>query len=305
MRAVLASVVMVLVSTGSAFAAAPDPVVVFLERNGAVVEMEEGDVRIPKFGGGDRAWSGIVGCVADHFSPFQIEIVDRKPARGEFITAVVGGRASLLGLDDETTNGVGPYDGNVLRTARVFVFSKVSGERDVANLCAVTAHEVAHSLGLDHSTTCGDIMSYHLDACGTRRFLDVDGPCGEGRDRMCGTGDESQNSFRRLGALVGFKAPPEADDEPDADFEDEGDDEVQASSESNEDVGAPSDPSTIDDSIDDSIDDVGAPSDPSTIDDPNDDVAAPADSHEPEHTCPTRTQRTSGSPARPHRRPWW
>lgn len=208
MRAVIASVLLVLSagSARSASAAAADPVVVFLERNGQRLDTDEGAVAIPKFGGGDRAWAGIVGCVADQFAPFRIEVVDRKPASGEFITAVVGGRASQLGLDDETTNGIGPYDGSVLRSARVFVFSRVSGERDVANLCAVTAHEVAHALGLDHSTTCGDIMSYHLEACGPRRFMDVDGACGEDAERSCASGDATQNSYRRLGMLVGFRA---------------------------------------------------------------------------------------------------
>jgi len=206
MRAAVATVIWMLM-TGSAFAA-PAPVVVFLERDGHVVDTDEGAVTIPRFGGGDRVWTGIVGCVQDHFAPFQVEIVDRRPAQGEFITAVIGGRASQLGLDDESTNGVGPYDGNVLRSATVHVFSQVSGERDVGNLCAVTAHEVGHALGLDHSTTCGDIMSYHLDACGTRRFLDVEAPCGEGRPRTCGNGDDTQSSFGRLGALLGFKSAP-------------------------------------------------------------------------------------------------
>ena len=212
MRVLIASVLLV-ISAGSA-SAAKDPVVVFLERNGQVVEADDGDVKIPRFGGGDRVWTGIVGCVAQHFAPFRIEVVDHKPARGEFITAVVGGRASQLGLDDETTNGVGPYDGSVLRSARVYVFSKVSGERDVANLCAVTAHEVAHALGLDHSMTCGDIMSYDLDACGTRRFMNVDAPCGEGEARTCAGGEETQNSYQRLGRLVGFRSDPEPEPAP-------------------------------------------------------------------------------------------
>jgi len=290
MRALLVSVLLLL-STGSAFAA-PDPVVVFLERNGAVVGMDDGDVTIPTFGGGDRVWSGIVGCVADHFAPFEIIVVDRKPARGEFITAVVGGLASQLGLDDETTNGVGPYDGTVLRTARVFVFSKVSGERDVANLCAVTAHEVAHSLGLDHSATCGDIMSYHLDACGTRQFLDIAGPCGEGRDRMCATGDETQNSFRRLGALVGFKPQPQADDEPEADADDEGEYEYEYEYEYDDETVPAAEPAFT-------------PEPEAEVDAEVDTVTSPEINEAPAHSCPTRTRRTSGSPGRQRQRPWW
>ena len=196
--------------------ARPTPVTVFLDRGGRTVSE---DVRIPRFGGGDRAWAGIVGCVQDHFAPFQVEVVDRKPARGKYITAVIGGRASQLGLDDRWTNGVGPYTGRVIPNAIVFIFSKVgTGERDVENLCAVTAHEVAHAMGLDHSFKCGDIMSYWLDRCGERRFMDADAPCGEDEARKCSAGRATQNSYRRLGELVGFRAgaePPAEEPEDD------------------------------------------------------------------------------------------
>ena len=87
---------------------------VFLERGGRIVSDE---VQIPRFGGGDRAWSRIVACVRAHYAPFAVDIVDRKPARGDFITAVIGGRASQLGLDDRWTNGVGPHSGRVIRNA--------------------------------------------------------------------------------------------------------------------------------------------------------------------------------------------
>jgi hypothetical protein len=190
---------------------------VFLERDGRVFDQGGETIEIPRFGGGDRAWDGIVACVEQHFAPFQIDVVTRRPVRGDFITAVVGGRASQLGLDDRTTNGVGPYaPGRVLRNAVVHVFSQVgTGERDIANLCAVTVHEVAHAMGLDHSYKCGDIMSYFLDRCGPRRLLDVEAPCGESRPRSCGDGTRSQNSYRKLAAAVGLRNPgPEPEPEP-------------------------------------------------------------------------------------------
>jgi hypothetical protein len=220
----VALVGLVLVAATS-LADAARPVTVFLDRAGGVADR---GVEIPRFGGGDRAWNAIVACVRRQYAPFAVDVVDRRPASGDYITAMIGGRASLFGLDDRTTNGVGPYDGTVLRTAVVHVFSQVgTGERDVENLCAVTAHEVGHALGLDHEVYCGDVMSYYLDRCGARRFVDADAPCGETGERGCGSGDESQNSYRRLGELVGYRdakaprapqpQPPREDDSADDD----------------------------------------------------------------------------------------
>jgi hypothetical protein len=221
-------VVLAVLSTTAA--AAPAPVTVYLERHGQIVERDDGrSVRIPKFRGSDRVWNSMVTCVKQQFAPFQIEISERKPASGEFITALVGGKASQLGLDDSTTNGIGPYDGEVQRDALVHIFSEVgTGETDAENLCAVTAHEVGHALGLDHSYQCGDIMSYFNDECGTQAFLDIDAPCGEESERACANGEATQNSYRTLVANVGLRdGAPEPRTEPeharavDADDEDD------------------------------------------------------------------------------------
>ncbi len=234
-------VVLLLLAVLSAPAsAAEQPIIVFLERSGKVVPRGDDTVAIPRFGGGDRAWTAMVACVKEQFSAFQVEIVDQRPRGGEFITAVVGGKASQLGLDDSTTNGIGPYDGSVLRTATVHVFSRVgTGERDVANLCAVTAHEVGHALGLDHEYKCGDVMSYFNDECGPQRFLDVDVPCGEESERACATGDATQNSYRRLAALVGLKGGKALVVEDDYDYDD--DDVIDADSSDAADAAADDD----------------------------------------------------------------
>jgi hypothetical protein len=188
---------------GTAARASAD-VTVFLDRDGQITD---DGVTIPRFGGGDRVWNAVVACVRTQYAPFAVDIVDEQPSSGSYITAVVGGRASLLGLDDRSTNGVGPYSGELIPDAVVHVFSQLgTGERDVENLCAVTAHEVGHALGLDHEVYCGDVMSYYLDQCGARTFIDVDAPCGEHGERTCGNGERSQNSYQRLAEMVGLRA---------------------------------------------------------------------------------------------------
>lgn len=298
---VLASFGAAAVAPAAAFAA-PTPVTVYLERNGQTVTARSGDeVAIPRFGGGDRAWTQLVACVKDRFSPFQVTITDRAPGRGDHITALVGGRASMLGLSDRTTNGIGPYSGEVIPNATVHIFSQVgTGERDIDNLCAVTSHEIGHSLGLDHSHLCGDVMSYYNDECGTQQFLDADAPCGETADRDCSNGDATQNSYRRLVSLVGLRpgaagtgpqpprtAPDDGLDADDADTTADTDDADDA-----DDAGdwADDDSSIDDSSIDDSsIDD-------SSIDDAATETA-PADNATTTPLAPEASAETSASDA--------
>ncbi|MDX2086546.1 MAG: matrixin family metalloprotease [Kofleriaceae bacterium] len=219
----LGAAIVVLVVSARAHAG----VTVVLERDGYATD---DGIEVPRFGGGDRVWTELVGCVRGHFAPFAVDIVDTKPTRGTYITAVIGGRASQFGYDDDTTAGVSPYrEGEVLADAVVHVFSQSSGERNASSLCASTAHEIGHALGLDHTNYCGDIMSYYGDACGTREFLDVDMACGERTSRTCGDGGRSQNSFARLAAQVGLRAGAKAEEDDDeGDEEDDAEDENEA-----------------------------------------------------------------------------
>src|SRR5215467_9619071 len=86
----------------AAVAPARAAVTVYLDRDGFVTD---DGVEIPRFGGGDRVWNAMTACVKKQYAPFAVDIVTQRPASGTYITAVVGGLASQLGLDDATTNG--------------------------------------------------------------------------------------------------------------------------------------------------------------------------------------------------------
>ncbi len=73
--------------------------------------------------------------------------------------------------------------------------------RTTGALCDTAAHEVGHTMGLDHSRTCGDVMSY--ESCGAKTFQNAVGRCGEWDARPCADGSGVQNSWDKLASLVG------------------------------------------------------------------------------------------------------
>jgi hypothetical protein len=192
-------VVRFLVGAAIAVVAAATParadVTVYLDRHG--------DDAVSEFGGGTHPWRAMVACVRQHFAPFAVEVVDRRPPRGHYITAVIGGRPGQLGMA-RGVDGDAPYRGKVMRDATVHVFSRAIGEHHIRELCDTTAHEIGHALGLDHVVACHDLMS-SSDRCAAREFLDVEARCGEHHARDCDDGAPTQSSYRRLGALVGWR----------------------------------------------------------------------------------------------------
>jgi hypothetical protein len=203
------------------------PKIIYLNREGATLTAGDDDARrnrssivrganleaitIPAFAGSPQRWNAVVECVRDRFSPFEVEVVDRRPVGRRYVMAVLGGEPSLLegGRRDEGAHGhshasgLAPFNGQVVEDAVVIVFSRRLRE-NARRTCEVVGMEVAHAYGLDHAIHCGDLMSY-LRPCGRRRFRDEDLPCGEREARPCdGTdGATTQNSFRRLLTVLG------------------------------------------------------------------------------------------------------
>ncbi|MEM7157876.1 MAG: zinc-dependent metalloprotease family protein [Myxococcota bacterium] len=158
-------------------------------------------VVIPAYSGSSTSWRSMVRCVQGHFGDYEVNITDQRPARGSYIMMMVGGRGSVLGYSDSVA-GVAPYTGGVVDDAVGFVFSQTMGNH-ADGVCETTAHEIGHTLGLDHTYHCSDLMSY--EHCGEKSFVDRNMPCGEWDTRTCSNGRSRQNSHGVLAKNLGLR----------------------------------------------------------------------------------------------------
>lgn len=156
---------------------------------------------LPGFSGGDRAWQAIVRCVREQFSPFAVEVTDRRPPAAGYVMVVFAGAPGDIGIKRRAITGLAPFTGGVIPDPVVFAFGK-SLRGDLRATCETIAMEVAHAYGLDHAYLCQDVMSY-LGGCGPKRFVDRDAACGEHRRRRCASAVPTQNSYRRLLEVLG------------------------------------------------------------------------------------------------------
>jgi hypothetical protein len=164
--------------------------------------------RIPAFRGTDEDWSELVRCVQARFDGLAVDIVDEPPTFGAYTLAYFGGTPDLVGYAD-TVGGIAPHSGRVLDGAMLFVFQPEGVTP--RSLCETASHEIGHTLGLDHTRDCGDIMSY--ESCGPKEFVRTAVACGEWEDRACDDGRTRQSSWQRLAAAVGER-PRRAQPEP-------------------------------------------------------------------------------------------
>lgn len=189
--------------------------IVVLERNGAKLLGGEDDSRhnissvvatkqkaatIPKFNGSDQQWRDFVKCVRKVFAPYDIEVVEKRPERGSYVLAVVGGKPSAIGYEKRIA-GLAPYNADVVDDPIAFVFADTLDD-DPIKMCETAAEEIGHTYGLDHEYNCKDPMTY-LKSCGTQSFQNVEAPCGEYKKRPCKDGKPTQNTAARLLSVLG------------------------------------------------------------------------------------------------------
>lgn len=176
-----------------------------LNRSSIVANMGVQEAVIPPFASTPARFSSIAKCIRSKFADFDVKVVEQRPVGVDYVMVMLGGTIDVLGDQAKTKHthayGLSPYNGQAIADPVVLVFSRSMKESTVTT-CETAAMEIAHAYGLDHGRNCRDLMTY-MSRCGTRRFVDKDIPCGEHKDRDCGDGKPTQNSYAMLMELLG------------------------------------------------------------------------------------------------------
>ena len=138
----------------------------------------------------------------EQFARFNVFVTDVEPSGGNYVEAVIGGRPGNIGKSGGIA-GIAPVDYNScspIEKAVAYVFSRnISSDRRV---CEITAHEVGHTMSLEHEYKCEDPMTY-LGGCGQKTFQDSEQRCGTSRGVRCKCRGGRQNTVQALYSLVG------------------------------------------------------------------------------------------------------
>lgn len=170
---------------------------------------------VSEFAWGDTEWAGILQCMKEVYSPYNIKITDVQPDPGvPYNESIVAGRPIEIGRSG--IGGIAPINGNCTPYNYTinFTFANNYGPTNrVFALCAVAAQESGHSFGLDHtyafldgSSGCRDPMTYRNDCGGQKFFRNETATCGESSARPCDCG-ANQNSHLKLLSGLGAGTP--------------------------------------------------------------------------------------------------
>ena len=190
------------------------PSVVYLNRHGATYRPGAnnsatnhsaiiGSARtIPAYARGEGSWQALVDCVAAQFDRFNVLVTDVEPSAGAYVEVAVGGWPSNLGLSGGIT-GIAPldtYSCTPIERAVAYVFERnIGSDRGV---CETVAHEIGHTISLEHAYLCEDPMTY-LHGCGAKSFQDTEAWCGTWSSVRCDCRGGKQNTVEALDDLIG------------------------------------------------------------------------------------------------------
>ena len=157
----------------------------------------------------------VMQAVRTDWAPFNVLVVDTRPASGDYTMNMVGPTNPFGG----GVLGIAPLDCNDAQTHNniTYAFHSASDQFSASTQATTIGQEVAHSYGLEHVDEPGDIMNPY-NAGGDPSFRDECIPivanqgivCGQQHAAQCGSSN-MQNSYRELLALFG---PAVADESP-------------------------------------------------------------------------------------------
>jgi MYXO-CTERM domain-containing protein len=174
---------------------------------------------VQPFAYSDAVWQQVVACVKETYAPFAVQVVDQRPASGNYHMAIVAGRPQDVQMQ-QGVGGVSPFSCGFISNAVSFSFANVYGG-DVYDICWTVAQETAHSWGLDHKFDNKDPMTYLEGGPAKKVFQNTAGSCGEYSARNCQCGGSTMNSFQKIlqtfggstptPPMVGIQTPKEGD----------------------------------------------------------------------------------------------
>lgn len=184
----------------------------------------------------EEEWAGVVQCVREVYSPFDVKVTDERPTNvAQYSGIIVSGNATnragvALGLDpgiaglgggtgcNPDPKGVAYAFAEFTNSFAVQTLGNTSSEARIFGMCWIIAQETGHNFSLDHeyeyiddkASACNDPMTYESDCGGQKFFRNRFAACGvsggadgsEPGPRACFCGP-SQNSHLKLLNLFG------------------------------------------------------------------------------------------------------